>query len=261
MNICYDALEGMIKMIDFGTRLSILRNERGLSQEEFGGKIGLSRNSIYNYETGKRTPSIEDLVKIADFFNVSYDFLLCKSENKNRDNIDIGEKLGLEDESISALQKIKNEYFSKALINELLQSKLFLKLLRDYIYLNFVSIEITKTKYNILTNKRGSYLYNGYYFARIIEELPKMKETINNKLKSDPSLLRVMYFEFAKMYTSSIVEDDHSDYEGIVEDFNDFNDIDLSEDVISEDEIKHHEQEQREFQEAIDEFDDYLNEN
>lgn len=101
--ICYTFFERMMGMDTFGKRLCVLRSESGLSQEDFGKKIGLSRNSIYNYENEKRTPCLEDLVKIAEYFQVSYDYLLCKSDNKRRENTDIGERLGLSDKAIEKL--------------------------------------------------------------------------------------------------------------------------------------------------------------
>lgn len=64
-------------------RLKFLRNERGLLQEDVGKIIGVSGRAIGNYETGKRDMSPVTLIKLANFFNVSTDYLLGNvNENK-----------------------------------------------------------------------------------------------------------------------------------------------------------------------------------
>nr|WP_025908623.1 helix-turn-helix transcriptional regulator [Priestia flexa] len=65
----------------FGKRLATLRKEKGISQYEFADRIGFSRGQVANYEQGKREPDYETLQKIADFFNVSTDYLLGRTDN------------------------------------------------------------------------------------------------------------------------------------------------------------------------------------
>ncbi|WP_412177902.1 helix-turn-helix domain-containing protein [Priestia flexa] len=67
--------------IIFGKRLATLRKEKGISQYEFADRIGFSRGQVANYEQGKREPDYETLQKIADFFNVSTDYLLGRTDN------------------------------------------------------------------------------------------------------------------------------------------------------------------------------------
>lgn len=57
-------------------RLKKSRIERGLSQEELAEKVGAGQNQISRYETGKSTPSVELLERIASVLNVSVDYLL-----------------------------------------------------------------------------------------------------------------------------------------------------------------------------------------
>ena len=87
----------------FPQRLKTLREEHGLSQTELAIKIGISRGSISFYENGSRIPDIEILSKMQDFFNVSFDFLLGKSNNRNNENVNIGKITGLSDKAIKAL--------------------------------------------------------------------------------------------------------------------------------------------------------------
>lgn len=69
----------MIEKISFSERLTSLRKEKELSQYELADLLGYSRGQIGNYEQGTREPDHSTLEKIADFFNVSIDYLLGKS--------------------------------------------------------------------------------------------------------------------------------------------------------------------------------------
>ncbi len=71
-------------MIKFPTRLKELRYSKELSQQKLADKIGISKSSINMYERGEREPSFSTLEIIADFFNVDIDFLLGKTDIKNR---------------------------------------------------------------------------------------------------------------------------------------------------------------------------------
>ena len=74
----------------FGTRLKQLRNENGLHQDELAEKIGVKRAVVGQYENDKVFPSVEVLIKIADYFEVSIDYLLGRTNIiKLGDNIEI----------------------------------------------------------------------------------------------------------------------------------------------------------------------------
>lgn len=57
-------------------KLKELRIEKGLSQREVSSALGMTRNAFTNYENGYREPSLDNLKKICQFFNVSADYLL-----------------------------------------------------------------------------------------------------------------------------------------------------------------------------------------
>ena len=61
-----------------------LRKQRGLTMKELGEKIGVSESTISLYETGRRSPSYEILLKIAEYFGVSVDYLLRGGEEKEK---------------------------------------------------------------------------------------------------------------------------------------------------------------------------------
>ena len=64
----------------FGKRLAEIRKKKELSQYELADRLGFSRGQIANYEQGKREPDYETLQKLADFFNVSTDYLLGRTD-------------------------------------------------------------------------------------------------------------------------------------------------------------------------------------
>jgi transcriptional regulator with XRE-family HTH domain len=62
-----------------GEHIMLLRKQKSLSQAELGKKIGTSGDIIGRYERGAMTPSIEVIIRIADAFEVSIDFLVGKT--------------------------------------------------------------------------------------------------------------------------------------------------------------------------------------
>ena len=65
-------------------RIAKLRKESGLSQSQLGDKLGLSQDTISNMERGRRTTTTEKIIEIANFFNVSSDYLLGISDSRER---------------------------------------------------------------------------------------------------------------------------------------------------------------------------------
>lgn len=73
----------------FSERLRKLREARGFSQEAVADEIGIERQTLGNYEKGKRKPDIEVLSKIKAFFAVDYEYLLgetnCQTKAKQEE--------------------------------------------------------------------------------------------------------------------------------------------------------------------------------
>ena len=80
-----------------GKRIKDLRIEKGLSQQELGDMIGVTKVSICGYENGTRIPSLESFGLLADVFGTTTDYLLGI---ERKQNIDFS---GLTEEEISAL--------------------------------------------------------------------------------------------------------------------------------------------------------------
>ena len=59
-----------------GQRLLLLRKQKGLAQKDVAERIGISFNSYCRYEKNEREPMAPTIVALADFFQVSTDYLL-----------------------------------------------------------------------------------------------------------------------------------------------------------------------------------------
>lgn len=95
--------------MSLGQRISLLRQELKLTQKELAEKFNISSSSIGMFEQNRRSPDSELLNRFADFFNVSVDYLLCRTnirklekiETKAFHNLDIN---GLPDEAIKQVE-------------------------------------------------------------------------------------------------------------------------------------------------------------
>lgn len=61
-------------------KIKELRKAKRVSQVEMANALGLTKQCVSNWENDNIQPSIEMLVKIADYFGVTTDYLLCRSE-------------------------------------------------------------------------------------------------------------------------------------------------------------------------------------
>lgn len=64
-------------------RLRFLRNEKGESLEKIANYLNVTMQTISNYETEKRDMTPDTILKLAEYFNVSTDYLLGKSDIRN----------------------------------------------------------------------------------------------------------------------------------------------------------------------------------
>lgn len=123
------------KSMSFPMKLRALRKELGLTQQEVGDLIGLTKTSIGLYENGDNIPDVKTLYKLTELFNVSADYLIGKTDVRSA-NIDIAgicNTTGLSEEAIIGLSDYRT-YKEKQIVflNYLLKSLSFWKIL-DYI--------------------------------------------------------------------------------------------------------------------------------
>lgn len=69
-------------MVDFSLRLKQLRLEKHLTQAQVAERIGVTPSMVSSYETDIRLPSFEVMLRIADLFGVTVDYLLCREDKR-----------------------------------------------------------------------------------------------------------------------------------------------------------------------------------
>ena len=65
---------------DMQNRLRQLRKNKGITQVAMQMQTGIEQALLSKFETGERTPPTETLVVLADFFDVSIDYILCRTD-------------------------------------------------------------------------------------------------------------------------------------------------------------------------------------
>lgn len=71
-------------MSNFTDRIQSLKINRKLLQKEIAEAVGISVRTYQRYETGERTPDTDTLIKLADYFDVSTDYLLGRTDDPKR---------------------------------------------------------------------------------------------------------------------------------------------------------------------------------
>ncbi|QPZ41501.1 helix-turn-helix transcriptional regulator [Bacillus halotolerans] len=89
--------------MSFGHKLKTLRKQRGLTQKELAEKLFLSQSSITRFEKDEILPTSETLSKIANFFDVSIDFLLNRPQPLPKKNSNLEKAFN------EAIEELKDE--------------------------------------------------------------------------------------------------------------------------------------------------------
>ena len=79
-------------MVDFSIRIKQLRKDKHLTQAQVAKRIGVTASMVSAYETDIRLPSYEVLVRLADLFGVTVDYLLCRQDKRVLDITDLNEE-------------------------------------------------------------------------------------------------------------------------------------------------------------------------
>ena len=89
-----------------GKRINTLLAEQERKQKELAAHLGVPDNTVSYFVSGRRTPNTEQIAKIADFFNVSADYLLGRTnaETTDKDLRFVCEYTGLSENAIMTLR-------------------------------------------------------------------------------------------------------------------------------------------------------------
>ena len=118
-------------------RLKELRAKKNMSLRDLASVLNISYSSLGKYERGEQQPSYETLIKIANYFNVTTDYLVGITNAKLPDFRKISDDLNLSDDSIAKLKKLplvidRNNGMSLAdILNEIIIHPKFEKLLKS----------------------------------------------------------------------------------------------------------------------------------
>ena len=110
-------------------RLRFLRNERGEGLEKLAKYLSVTIQTISNYETEKRDMTPDTILKLAEYFNVTTDYLLGKSDIRNPEGIEIDSdkiNIGLSKKDYdlpTKEQQDKIEEFAKFVLKDNLKKK------------------------------------------------------------------------------------------------------------------------------------------
>ena len=87
-------------------RIRILREDKDLRQIDVSEATGIDQKTLSNYETGKTNPDSHSIIALADFFNVTTDYLLGYADLNLRNKEDIVEKLKCIESDISEIKRM-----------------------------------------------------------------------------------------------------------------------------------------------------------
>ena len=96
--------------MEFKDKLTELRKSKGLSQEDLGNQIGVSRQTISKWESGQSYPDFQRLVLLSEYFDISLDVLI-----RDPDSQDIGNRNGSDSKAdlfYDDVQKAKSAFHS-----------------------------------------------------------------------------------------------------------------------------------------------------
>ena len=96
----------------FANRIKFLRKSKGWNQTQLAEKLGVTKQSISNWENDNIMPSVEMLVRVANLSQVSTDYLVGNEKDKP-DNIHLIDVTGLTPEEIEHIQIIVNDLRKK----------------------------------------------------------------------------------------------------------------------------------------------------
>lgn len=67
--------------MNYKNRIAVLRKSRNLTQDDMSTTLGISRAALSHYEKGRREPDYDTLITIADFFKVSLDYIMGRTDD------------------------------------------------------------------------------------------------------------------------------------------------------------------------------------
>ena len=93
----------------FSDRLSLMRRERELSQRSASADLNISQALLSHYENGAREPKLDFVVKACDYYGVSADYILGRSDVRSDRSIELKSSMGVAVEALERLNKAHDD--------------------------------------------------------------------------------------------------------------------------------------------------------
>lgn len=135
-------MEECTNLCNIGERIRLLREKKSVTQQQMANDFKVRREVIAKWETGVQDFKTENIIKIADYFGVTCDFLLT---GHKAENVDIHKELGLSDEAITALTQM-NHGLAIEIVNGLLCDGIFREVILKLINIKGLSMAFDKYK-------------------------------------------------------------------------------------------------------------------
>lgn len=166
----------------FAARLRELAGDK--SNQEIADGVGVSRQTVGQFMLGNTTPDMVTLCKMADYFNVSADYLLCRSDVSSPDiNMNAScEYTGLSEEAMKILVSYK-EYYDIKDIDYLIQADILLELSNVIENAKYgldelkEDIDNLEKEIDVKEEKKSSVIDTDYEFD-LQEEIDRLKEDL-----------------------------------------------------------------------------------
>lgn len=164
--------------------------------KELAEAVGIRQQTVSLYKNGETQPTPETLVKIAEFFDVSVDYLLTGVSSENKA---IHEELGLSEEAINMLKRAKETETFEGMptlidtINELLADRDFYEFLDDLIYKTVSLRNILAGNYD--KSKTGNLDIEGYFIwdlQKYIEDFI-LRQLVKHGLAIEEKTIEIKY--------------------------------------------------------------------
>lgn len=185
-----------------GERINTLLANQGKKQKELAEYLKVPDNTISYFVSGKRMPNTEQIKKIAEFFNVSADYLLGLSAHSTQDkNLSfVANYLGIDENTCKIIHDKKFEEHTKQFIKFLFNDKLIFKEL-DFYFSTVALFDLHNSLYKHLPIKpQYSYmnkknLADRFAFSSLLESLPFAKIRFRKSIEDKKNIFEQIKFE------------------------------------------------------------------